>query len=167
MTAFSVRAETPDDIEGIRALTAAAFANVSHSDQREPLIVDALRDQQALAVSLVATLDEALVGHIAFSPVTLSDGGSHWFGLGPVSVLPEWQGKGVGSQLVLAGLDVLKQQGAHGCVLLGDPGWYVRFGFVATPLLRLAGVPPEYFQALLLNGTWPDAEVSYHPAFQA
>ena len=166
MASFNLRTETPDDIDAIHALTAAAFANVSYSDQREPFIVDALRDADALALSLVAELDGTLVGHIAFSPVTLSCDASHWFGLGPVSVLPSWQGHGVGSQLVLAGLDVLKKQGAHGCVLLGDPAWYERFGFVATPLLRMAGVPAEFFQGLLLNGTWPDAEVHYHPAFQ-
>ncbi|MZR63374.1 GNAT family N-acetyltransferase [Alcanivorax sp. DP30] len=166
MSDFYLRGETPEDIPAIHTLTAAAFANVSHSDQREPFIVDALREAEALSLSLVAELDGKLVGHIAFSPVTLSCGASHWFGLGPVSVLPQWQGHGVGSQLVLAGLDALKKQGAHGCVVLGDPGWYVRFGFVSTPLLRLAGVPAEYFQALLLNGSWPDAEVHYHPAFQ-
>ncbi|WP_290523792.1 N-acetyltransferase [Alcanivorax sp.] len=166
MPSFHLRTEQPGDIPAIHALTAEAFANVSHSDQREPFIVDALRNEGALSLSLVAELEAELVGHIAFSPVTLSCGASHWYGLGPVSVLPEWQGKGVGSQLVLAGLDALKKQGAHGCVLLGDPTWYERFGFVATPLLRLAGVPAEYFQALLLNGTWPDAEVHYHPAFQ-
>lgn len=166
MTSFALRDETPDDLQAIHALTAAAFANVTHSDQREPEIVDALREAGALVTSLVAELDGQLVGHVAFSPVTLSSDSSHWFGLGPVSVLPDWQGKGVGSQLVLAGLDALKKQGAHGCVVLGDPVWYMRFGFVATPLLRMPGVPPEYFQALLLNGTWPDAEVQYHPAFQ-
>ncbi|MCG8438811.1 MAG: N-acetyltransferase [Pseudomonadales bacterium] len=166
MTAFHLRDEIPNDIPVIHALIAEAFVNVSHSDQREPFIVDALRDEGVLSLSLVAEMDGELVGHVAFSPVTLSSGASHWYGLGPVSVLPEWQGKGVGSQLVLAGLDALKAQGAHGCVLLGDPNWYKRFGFVATPLLRLAGVPEEYFQALLLNGTWPDADVHYHPAFQ-
>lgn len=166
MTSFSLRAETPDDVHGIHALIADAFANVSHSDQREPLVVDSLREADALSLSLLAELNGQRVGHIAFSLVQLSDGASHWFGLGPVSVAPEWQGQGVGSQLVLAGLDALKKQGAHGCVVLGDPAWYVRFGFVATPLVRMAGVPPEYFQALLLNGTWPDAEVHYHPAFQ-
>ena len=166
MTSFNLRDETPDDFQAIHALTSAAFANVSHSDQREPMIVDALRETGALGPSLVAELDGQLVGHIAFSAVTLSCDSSHWFGLGPVSVLPDWQGKGIGSQLVLAGLDALKKQGAHGCVVLGDPAWYMRFGFVATPLLRMPGVPPDYFQALLLNGTWPDAEVHYAPAFQ-
>ena len=165
MPSFHLRTEQPDDIPAIHALTAEAFANVSHSDQREPLIVDALRDANALALSLVAELDGNLVGHAAFSPVTLSCDASHWFGLGPVSVLPKWQGRGIGSQLVLAGLDALKKKGAHGCVVLGDPALYERFGFVATPLLRMAGVPADYFHGLLLNGTWPDAEVRYHPAF--
>ena len=165
-TGITVQAEVADDVAAIHSLTAQAFENVPYSDQREPLIVDALRDQQALTLSLVAHAGDERVGHIAFSPVTLSDGASGWFGLGPVSVLPSRQGEGIGSELVLAGLQQLKARGAHGCVLLGDPNWYKRFGFVATPLLRLAGVPAEYFQALLLNGTWPDADVHYHPAFQ-
>ena len=68
-------------------------------------------------------------------------------------------------QKVTAAIAALREQGAAGCVLLGDPSWYLRFGFVATPLLRLPGVPAEYFQALLLDGDWPDARVHYHPAF--
>ena len=166
-TGITVQTEVEDDVAAIHSLTAQAFENVPYSDQREPLIVDALRDQQALTLSLVAHAGDVRVGHIAFSPVTLSDGASGWFGLGPVSVLPSRQGEGIGSELVLAGLEQLKARGAQGCVLLGDPNWYKRFGFVATPLLRLPGVPAEYFQALLLSGEWPDADVHYHPAFNA
>ena len=97
--------------------------------------------------------------------MTLSDGSRRWFGIGPVSVLPDCQGEGIGSALMQAAIAALREQGAAGCVLLGDPSWYLRFGFVATPLLRLPGVPAEYFQALLLDGNWPDARVHYHPAF--
>ena len=159
------RAEPREDFPAITALTDAAFANVTHSDQREAQIVNLLREESALAVSLVAERNGDMVGHVAASPVTLSDGSRHWFGIGPVSVLPDYQGEGVGSALMQAVIAALRQGGAAGCVLLGDPSWYLRFGFVATPLLRLPGVPPEYFQALLLEGDWPDAQVHYHSAF--
>ena len=165
MTGVSFRAETPADIPAITALINAAFANVTHSDQREAQIVDLLRQEDALVVSLVAERDGDLLGHVAASPVTLSDGSRRWFGIGPVSVLPDCQGEGIGSVLMQAAIAALREQGAAGCVLLGDPSWYLRFGFVATPLLRLPGVPAEYFQALLLDGDWPDARVHYHPAF--
>jgi putative acetyltransferase len=165
MTGLIIRAETPEDIPAITALTDAAFANVAHSDQREAQIVNLLREKDALAVSLVAARNGETVGHVAASPVTLSDGSRHWFGIGPVSVLPDYQGEGIGSALMQAVIAALREGGAAGCVLLGDPSWYLRFGFVATPLLRLPGVPPEYFQALLLDGDWPDAEVHYHSAF--
>lgn len=165
MSEVVIRAETPEDILAITALTDAAFANVIHSDQREAQIVTLLREGGALTVSLVAVRNADIVGHVAASPVTLSDDSRRWFGIGPVSVLPDYQGEGIGSALMQAAIAALREGGAAGCVLLGDPSWYLRFGFVATPLLRLPGVPPEYFQALLLEGDWPDAEVHYHSAF--
>lgn len=165
MTGLTIRAETPADIPAITALTDVAFANVTHSDQREAQIVNLLRENGALTVSLVAMRHGDAVGHVAASPVSLSDGSEHWFGIGPVSVLPNYQGQGIGSALMQAVIAALREKGAAGCVLLGDPSWYLRFGFVATPLLRLPGVPPEYFQALLLAGDWPDARVHYHSAF--
>tara|TARA_Y100001934_G_scaffold275829_3_gene371109 strand:- start:5838 stop:6341 length:504 start_codon:yes stop_codon:yes gene_type:complete len=165
MSGLTIRAETPEDIPAISALIDAAFADVVHSDQREAQIVNLLREDTALAVSLVAALKGKTVGHVAASPVQLSDGGRHWFGIGPVAVLPDCQGEGIGSALMQAVIATLREQGAAGCVLLGDPSWYQRFGFIVTPRLRLPGVPPEYFQALLLDGDWPDAEVQYHSAF--
>ncbi|MED5387843.1 MAG: N-acetyltransferase [Pseudomonadota bacterium] len=165
MNELTIRAETPEDVGAIHAVVEAAFANVSYSDQREAQIVWQLREADALAVSLVADRHGELLGHVAASPVQLSDGSDHWFGIGPVSVLPDWQGQGIGTALMEAVIATLREQGAAGCVLLGDPSWYLRFGFVATPLLRLPGVPPEYFQALLLRGDWPDAEVHYPSAF--
>ncbi len=108
-----------------------------------------------------------LIGHVALSPVSVSDGSTHWFGVGPISVLPEHQRRGIGSVLMMAALAALRQHGAQGCVLLGDPGYYGRFGFRATPDLLLPGVPPEYFQALHVGTTTPHGIVTYHPAFEA
>ena len=162
---MQIRPERPHDIAAIHALTRDAFANAPHRDGTEQDVVDALRAAGALSVSLVAEDGDALVGHFALSPVTLSDGSEGWYGLGPISVAPAQQGRGVGSALMRAALAALRERGAAGCVLLGDPAYYARFGSRADSRLRLPGVPAEYFQAVLLRGEWPEAEVQYHGAF--
>lgn len=162
-----IREELPADVPSIEAVTVAAFLNAVHTHHTEQHIVNALRRSGALTISLVAELDGVLVGHVALSPVRISDGSTQWFGLGPISVLPAHQGHGVGSALMAAALAGLRQQDAQGCVLLGDPGYYGRFGFCATPDQVLPGVPPEYFQALHLGTATARGSVSYHPAFEA
>ncbi len=160
-----IRPEQPADIAAIHALTREAFLNAPHTDHTEHLIVDALREAGALSVSLVAEADGQIVGHIAFSPVSISDGSTHWFGLGPVSVLPACQGRGIGRQLVASGLERLRALGAAGCVVLGEPAYYGRFGFAADPTLVLKDVPPAYFQALAFTPLQASGEVAYHAAF--
>lgn len=162
-----LRAESPADHAAIHALTEAAFRDAAHSSHTEQFIVDALRSRGELSISLVAEAQGQVVGHIALSPVTISDGSTGWFGLGPISVLPAWQGQGIGAALMHAALEALRQQGAHGCVLLGEPAYYGRFGFRAEPGLVLPGVPPEYFQALCLQPPLAQGEVQYSPAFEA
>ena len=164
---MQIRSERPGDADAIHALTRTAFAEAPHSSHTEQYIVDALRAAGALAVSLVAEDADGIVGHVAVSPVQLSDGSPGWYGLGPISVAPGRQGQGIGGALMRAAVEALRARGVAGCVLLGDPGYYGRFGFRAEPRLRLVGVPAEYFQALLLEGGWPDAEVEYHSAFGA
>lgn len=163
---MQIRSERPSDAHAIHALTRDAFEHAPHSSHTEQHIVDALRDAGALAVSLVAEDVGGIIGHVALSPVQLSDGSEGWYGLGPISVAPERQGQGVGAALMRAAMEALEAMGAAGCVLLGDPGYYGRFGFQEEPRLRLAGVPAAYFQARLLRGEWPDAEVTYHMAFE-
>lgn len=162
---ISIRNEQPEDIETIAALIKAAFRSAEHSNQTEHLIVNALRNAGQLTLSLVAIDGDTLVGHVAVSPVTLSSGVTGWYGLGPISVWPERQGQGIGSQLMKAALAKLRQLGGTGCVLLGDPGYYGRFGFKSYPGLNLPGVPQEYFQAVCLAGEIPTGNVSYHEAF--
>jgi len=162
-----IREEVPADVPAIEAVTVAAFLNAVHTSHSEQYIVNALRRAGALSISLVAEIDGVLVGHVALSPVNISDGSAHWFGLGPISVLPAHQRGGVGSTLMQAALAALRQRNAQGCVLLGDPSYYGRFGFRASPDLVLPGVPPEYFQTLYLGPTTPRGIVTYHPAFEA
>lgn len=167
-----VRPESPADASAIAALTTAAFLEAPHRSGTEAAIVDALRDAGALSVSLVAqdTADghPRLIGHVAASPVTIADGSPHWHGLGPISVLPGHQRRGIGSALMRAALDELRRQGAAGCVLLGDPAYYRRFGFLPRSGLVLEGVPPEYFMALTLDASsLAQGAVRYHAAFDA
>lgn len=164
---YTIRSEMPCDISGVHALTRAAFATARHGSHTEHHIVDALRERGELSISLVAEDAGQLIGHVALSPVDVQDGSEGWFGLGPVSVLPERQGRGVGTALVQAAIEALRAQGARGCVLLGEPGFYGRFGFRAVPDLLLPGVPTEYFQALCLQPPMAQGEVRYSSAFEA
>jgi putative acetyltransferase len=165
MMSVTIREETSADSHKIEELTAAAFLSALHTSHTEQHIVNALRTAGKLAVSLVAEADGILVGHVAISPVSISDGASGWFGLGPISVLPQHQRRGVGSQLMHEALGVLRGRGACGCVVLGEPAYYGRFGFHADPDLILPGVPPEYFQAASFGSSRPRGIVTYHEAF--
>jgi putative acetyltransferase len=160
-----VRPEKAGDEDAIAAVTIAAFAGKAYSDQTEHLIVERLRRAGALSLSLIGVEGDDVVGHIAFSPMTLSTGETGWFGLGPLSVTPSRQRHGVGRGLVNAGLELLKQRDAKGCCLLGSPAYYGAFGFVNTPHLVLPEVPPHYFQVLALSGPIPCGTVAFHPGF--
>ncbi|MCI4590523.1 N-acetyltransferase [Sphingobium sp. BYY-5] len=159
--------ERPGDETAIRAVTQAAFIGLPHSQQTEAAIIDALRAADALTISLVALDDSALVGHVAFSPVMIDGADRGWFGLGPVSVAPERQRDGIGSRLIRHGLEQLKADGARGCVVLGDPEYYRRFGFEPNPDLKYPHAPSEYFQALAFHDENPLGEVEYHAGFNA
>ena len=124
-----IRNETESDIEAIAEITKAAFATCPYGEHTEQFITNALRAAGALTVSLVAEIDRDVVGHVAFSPVTISDGSPDWYGLGPVSVLPQHQRQGIGTALIREGLSLLKARGGQGCVLVGEPAYYQRFGF--------------------------------------
>lgn len=160
-----IRKELPGDIESIHDVTVAAFLDAPHTDHTEQFIVKALRESDTLSVSLVAQEFENIVGHVAISPIQISDGTNDWYGLGPISVAPNKQGKGIGSQLVNATLDELRKLKAKGCVLLGDPNFYQRFGFKPLDGLILPDVPAEYFQALIFQGKCPQGTVNYHKSF--
>jgi putative acetyltransferase len=164
---FQVRHEREADQEAISAIIGAAFATAPHSDGTEAEIVHRLRDSGALTISLVAEQGGELVGHVSFSPVTIEGEDRGWFGLGPVAVLPKQQSLGVGRSLVEVGLRDLRSRGASGCVVLGEPAYYGRFGFGADPRLTLPGPPPKYFQALRWSDDAAEGEVAYHPAFGA
>lgn len=162
-----IRDETAADAEAITAVTLAAFETLAISTLTEPGIITGLRAAGALTVSLVAELDSRIVGHIAFSPVTISDGTPGWYGLGPVSVAPEQHRQGIGSALIQEGLARLRALGARGCCLCGHPEYYGRFGFGHPAGLGIKNVPPEAFFALAFDGEVPRGQVTFHEAFPA
>jgi len=164
---FVIRSETNDDIGAIAEVTIAAFETLEISNHTEQFIIEALRAAQALTVSLVAEVDGRVVGHVAFSPVTISDGTQNWYGLGPVSVLPKYQGQGVGKALIREGLSRLKGLGARGCCVVGHPEYYKKFGFDNPVGLEHEGVPPEVFLAMSFDGNTPQGTVTFHEGFTA
>jgi putative acetyltransferase len=161
----TIRPETPEDFDSIRQINIAAFANHAYSQQTEHLIVEALRADGALTLSLVAEVEGLVVGHVAFSEAGIGELATGWFLLGPVAVLPSRQRQGIGSALIRAGLQELQDQGASGCVLVGDPAFYQRFGFRPVPGVTWPGVPGEYVQCLAWTDATPTGEVTCHPAF--
>lgn len=162
-----LRNETDADPNVISEVTAAAFKTLEISNHTEQFIITALRAAKALAVSLVAEVDGRVVGHIAFSPVSISDGTRNWYGLGPVSVLPEYQRQGIGKALVQEGLLRLKGMSAQGCCLVGHPEYYRKFGFRNLSGLVFEGVPQEYFFALPFDERLPQGTLAFHDAFKA
>jgi putative acetyltransferase len=164
---IAIRPETAADAGAIRAVTVAAFKTLAISNHTEQFIIEALRAANALSLSLVAEVDGHVVGHIAFSPVTISDGTGDWYGLGPVSVLPDYQRQGIGKALMKEGLSRLRSLGARGCCLVGHPDYYRKFGFRNAPELVLEGVPQEFFFALPFDGPVPQGTITFHEAFKA
>ena len=165
MTAIAIRPEEPRDHAAIGVVTQAAFADTPHSDGSEVRIIERLRSDGDLTLSLVAEDGERIVGHVAVSPVQISDGSPGWYGLGPIAILPSLQRRGIGSRLMQRAIADMRMRGARGLVLLGDPAYYSRFGFEHDPALRYPGPLPEYFQRLAVAGDAPSGTVRYAPAF--
>lgn len=166
MITMKIRPETSQDINAIEKITIAAFDGKWYSDQTEYLVIHRLRTAEAMSVSLVAEVDGKVVGHVAFSVVTINGKDMGWYGLGPVSVLPELQKHGIGSKLIREGLSSIQEKGAKGCVLEGDPAYYQRFGFKACPGLFYASTPDQkYFMALPFYDDVPEGKVEFHRAF--
>lgn len=160
-----LREEREDDITAIHAVTADAFCDMPYSDGSEPEVIARLRAAGALSVSFVAELEGVVIGHVAFSPVVAHDGSTPWFALGPVAVAPALHGQHIGSALITAGLMALEARGALGCMLLGDAGYYMRFGFKPAPDNAPATVPAEHFMLRLSSNHAPQGPLDYHPAF--
>ncbi|WP_428265093.1 GNAT family N-acetyltransferase [Haliangium sp.] len=167
-SAVTTRTERPEDHDAIWHVNQLAFGQPNEAD-----LVDALRAAGALTLSLVAERDHEVVGHIAFSPVTVASpaGDFEAIGLAPLAVVPEQQRRGVGTQLVRAGLDLLGRAGHQVVIVLGHPDYYPRFGFVRASSRGIRWeheADDDAFMALELE---PGAlagrvgVVRFHPAF--
>lgn len=163
---LTIRREQAGDEADIRTLTQAAFLPMPYSDGTEAPIIDDLRREGNLTLSLVAILAQEIVGHVAFSPVTIDGRQEHWLGLGPVSVRPDLQRRGIGVALITEGLSIVRSQGATGCVLIGDPGYYRRFGFRSDGRLTYRDVPAPFVQALPFQNAKAVGTLAFGPAFE-
>lgn len=164
---IDIRSEQEADTARISEVTKLAFHNAAHTCGREHFLVDGLRTTGALTFSMVADSDLGIVGHAAASPVTVTSSSGDWFGVGPISVLPENQRQGIGSKLMLALLEQMRAKGAQGCVLVGDPQFYNRFGFQSDGLLVIPEAPPEVTLSLRFRACEDHGTVTFHPAFMA
>lgn len=160
-----IRPEIPADAPAIAAIITAAFAPLPYSSHTEARIVAGLRAADALSVALVAEAADSLIGHVAASPVTIDGEDRGWHGLGPVAVAPAAQRSGTGTALIRATIARLAALGAAGCVVLGDPRYYARFGFVPDAALIYPSAPAAFFQVLTIAGPPARGMVAYHPAF--
>lgn len=164
MTDWTIRPERAGDEAEIYEVVRSAFDGMPFSDGTEPDLVDRLRANGELLLSLVAE-DDAIIGHIGFNPITVGSKDCGWVQLSPVSVIPARQRSGVGRSLIKAGIAEMRRQGFKGVGVEGDPNYYERFGFCRIEGLEPAGPHPQYFRALVLAGEAPQGEVRYAPAF--
>jgi putative acetyltransferase len=160
-----IRPETANDYAAIRNILIEAFADHPYSHQTEHLIVEALRAAGALTVGLAAEVDGKVVGHIAFSPAQIDGADSRWFMLGPIAVTASLQRQGIGKALIREGLDAIRKLGAEGCVLVGDPAYYLPLGFQNNPAMTMEGVPPENLMCLPMSKQIPHGQATHHAAF--
>jgi len=160
-----IRSERPDDDVAIHELTRIAFEPMPFSSGTEAPIVRALRRSGDLTLSLVAEDDGQIVGHVAFSPVTIEGVHAGWFGLGPISVRADRQRQGIGKALIARGIELLQQRGAAGVALIGNPEIYSRAGFESDGLLAYGDLDRRFVQRLVLSGPPPRGELKFAPAF--
>ena len=162
-----IRPECADDYAAIYYVTKRAFAPMPFSDGDEQELIGRFRDAGVLALSLVADMDGSVIGQITLTPAFAADGSPGWFALGPIAVAPEYQNMKIGGKLMEAGIAWLREQDSAGCVLVGNPAYYNRFGFERYPALAPEGEPAEYYQILPLRVKEPSVVVGFHPLFHA
>ena len=160
---WTIRQEKAGDEAVIASVTDAAFAGKTYADGTEANLPAQLRDAGALVLSLVAIECKQIIGHACLSPATI--GGDRWLALGPVSVLLDKQGQGVGSALVSTATSVAQAYGRGGVVLMGDPKFYGRLGFELSQGITYQGKVSPHLQ-IYPFGADPKGDVHFHPLFE-
>ena len=165
---IEIRQERPEDIAAIRHVLEQAFRGSNEAN-----LVEMLREANKATISLVAICEGQLVGHILFSPVTIAPAkaGFNGIGLAPVAVLPEFQKRGIGSSLIREGLEECRRGGYDIVVVLGNPRFYSRFGFLRASDYGLGNEysADEHFMAMELRiGALAEVSgmVKYQPEFK-
>ncbi|MDH5546976.1 MAG: N-acetyltransferase [Gammaproteobacteria bacterium] len=166
MDNLTIREEQTSDFDAITDIIDRAFAGKDYADGDESQLMPKLREQGALTLSLVALSGDTIIGQAAFSPAKIADKAEDWFTLGPVAVLPGYQRQGIGSKLILTGLERLRQNGASGCIVVGDTNYYCRFGFTLAPHLSPSAAYAEHFMIKLFRGSEPQGKFRFHPVFE-
>jgi putative acetyltransferase len=161
----SIRPERPGEEGAIRDMVTRAFAGHAYSDGDEQDVIDRLRADGDLLLSLVAEQDGAIIGQATFSPAILENGEEGWVVLGPMAVDPAHKGRGLGRKLIEAGEAIMRERGAKGITVLGDPELYARFGFATDTPMWLAGELGWAFQVKSLGPPIPATEQRYVRAF--
>lgn len=162
-----IRDEIASDTRAVGDVIVAAFKTNAHRSGTERLIMDALRASGATAITLVAVAEDGIVGQVAFSPIAIDDHRSDWHCLGPVAVRPDRQRQGIGTELIETGIARLREIGSAGCIVVGDPAYYPRFGFRRASALHAPNLPAEFLMALPFCGIVPSGTVTFHEAFMA
>lgn len=160
-----IRPEQPADQPVIYELTEQAFRGRPYAGGDEQEVINRLRERGELVLSLVAELQDEVVGQITFSPAQMADDSTPWFALGPVSVLPALQSKGIGGALINQGLDEILKLGALGCILTGNPVYYSRFGFEFAPEHAPANEPAEFFMLKCFTAVRPRGTFRFSASF--
>lgn len=163
--AVIVRPERPEDHGAIHDVTLRAFAPMAYADGDEQELIARFRDAGQLALSLVAEREGTVVGQVTLTPALAADGIGSWYALGPVAVEPALKHQGIGSALILSAIDWLKAQHAAGCILVGNPAYYSRFGFRPFPELAPPDQPAQFYQILPLAIANPTSVIAFHPLF--
>jgi putative acetyltransferase len=163
---MKIRNEKVSDYSRIEEITKLAFVGKPYASGTEQYLSEKLRENDALSLSLVLENEGTVVGHLALSPIKIDGLNGPYFGLGPLAILPEAQGKGYGTALLNSALEYLAENNAKCCVLVGDPNYYSRLGFEIESALTYQGAPTEYFQAIWFTKEKLVGEVEFHEAFE-
>lgn len=162
---IAIRKESVADIDQINVIHRKAFLHHWFSRGNEDLIINTMRHENGITLSLVAEYKNMLIGNVIFSLLIVEGHLSRWNLLGPLAVLPEFQRQGIGSMLVHYGISLLKSMLYDGCVLFGDPLYYYKFGFTRANTVWHENIPQEFILEQSFSQKQVHGLIRFHQAF--